>query len=620
MPTDAKRLTTDAGGSTTTPRRLSKQILLTYGVILLAVSLAFGVFLVLNTHREWRDNAGAFARYLARAVALDASESLLANDEARLMEKLQSIGHADLVSLTCIYDRTRLVAAFAKAAAESAAARCPPTQDDGIHRTLHALETVYSGDTPIGYVTVHIDDAVVDARTLRRVAPVLAALLVTVLLVLVATHISNRRAIRGLTRLTEYARSTAAETTEFPRINDAPAEVVELAEAFRRLVHHLLSAREEASREAESRRLAQGAEQSSRRLLRDIVDNVQHAIIVRRSDGSLLFVNPAAASLYGVSVEMMNQPEFMAAQRRPDGLLITTGEGHQPREVEFTGTDGVPRRLFVSHNRIEGTDYELTLAFDITEVHRLQSQLQYAQRLETVGTLAGGIAHDFNNLLTPILGYSTLLESMDLSEDVRTRLAHITSAATRARGVVQQILTFSRRRPPLRTRVAIRGLIEDTVSLMRATIPGHIGVFVDAIDDAIVDADPGQIEQVLVNLITNASQAIGEHPGEIHIHSGLDGLGENGKPAPHVAIRIADTGPGMTAEVMSHIFEPFFTTKGVGEGSGLGLAVVHGIIRNHDGRIDVQSVPGRGTTFTILLPAAEPLSSPASIPGRPVAI
>lgn len=159
----------------------------------------------------------------------------------------------------------------------------------------------------------------------------------------------------------------------------------------------------------------------------------------------------------------------------------------------------------MSRNFIEGAAFELTLALDVTDVHRLQAQLHFAQRLETVGTLASGIAHDFNNLLTPILGYSTLLESMDIPEEVRERLAHITTAATRARNVVQQILTFSRRRPPLRSRASMHALVNDTVARMRATIPAHILFRVEQRVDATVHADQGQLEQVLVNLLTNAS-------------------------------------------------------------------------------------------------------------------
>ncbi len=318
----------------------------------------------------------------------------------------------------------------------------------------------------------------------------------------------------------------------------------------------------------------------------------------------MLFTNQAAAALYGSTVEEMLQTAFLEARSSTDGLLVQTGDFTRPQEVDFVDAEGATHRLVVSRNLIGDTDFDLTLALDITEVHRLQMQLHFAQRLETVGTLAGGIAHDFNTLLTPILGYSTLLEAMDMPDEVRTRLGHITNAALKARNVVHQILTFSRQRLPSRRQVSMPALIHDVVSLMRATIPAHVLFHVAIRDQTMIDADPGQLEQVLVNLINNAAQAIGNRPGDIHIDTWVE---TNEAGLIQAAVRVADSGQGMSGEVMSHIFETFFTTKGVGEGSGLGLAVVHGIIQNHDGHIEVESSPGKGTTFTLLLPAASAL-------------
>ncbi len=241
--------------------RLSKQILC-YGRILLVVSICFGVFLVFNTHREWQGHAGNFARYIARAIALDIKDALLVQDAARLGDKLGAIGHNNMVSLACLYDQAGLVASYTKAEPAHSAIACPTTQNVAVPRHVHALETVYAEQSSkaIGYVTVHISNQMVESQTLRGSVPILVALLVALSLVFAGTHWSNRRATRSLTTLTDYARTTNGNTADFPHIAHAPEEIVELAEAFRRLVNHLVAAREEVTREVETRRLAQGEE------------------------------------------------------------------------------------------------------------------------------------------------------------------------------------------------------------------------------------------------------------------------------------------------------------------------------------------------------------------------
>lgn len=583
----------------TAPRsyRLATRILIACSAILMLTTLALSVFLVFNTWREWQENSGAFARYLARAIALDVRSALLNRNADDMAGKLEAIGHTELVSLVCLYDTGSLAASYSRPGEGSI---CPATQNLGLAGHIHALETVYSDAEPVGYVTVHMRSNLVRAQTASRIGPVLLALLIASLAALGAIRYVVIRATRSLTVLTDYARTTSDNTPELPGIDGAPKEVTELSDAFRRLIEHLVDARVRVLEESESRHVAEGAERRVRGLLSDVINGVPHVIIVRRGDGSLLFGNRATAALYGVSLETLTAPEFMEHLTRPDGLLLHGDHTDRPQEISFTDPEGAQHHLLVSRTRIEGSDQELTIALDISEVHRLRTQLQFAQRLETVGTLAGGIAHDFNNLLTPILGYSTLLESMPLADDVKARLAHITSAAMKARDVVQQILTFSRQRPPARTRVAVQSLISDTVSLMRATIPPHITFSVEQLADSHVYADRGQLEQVLVNLVTNASQAIGDRPGAITIRSREDKAADGSLLA---AIDVVDTGRGMSEDILGHIFEPFFTTKAIGEGSGLGLAVVHGIVQSHDGRIDVASTPGRGTTFTLLLSA-----------------
>ncbi len=245
------------------------------------------------------------------------------------------------------------------------------------------------------------------------------------------------------------------------------------------------------------------------------------------------------------------------------------------------------------------------------ERERLETQLQQAYKMEAIGTLAGGIAHDFNNLLAVIIGYTELL-SLDLATDSQpsSYLQEILTACRRAKALVQQILTFSRQRDPERQPVPLHRVVNETLQLLRASLPTTIAFqcHVDPQSGAVM-ADPTQMHQVLMNLCTNAEHAMRQNGGLLEVR--LEAIRVNAafashhpslRPGPHVRLIVRDTGQGIPSEVQARIFDPFFTTKAVGEGTGMGLAVVHGIITNHDGAITVDSQPHQGTKFTIYLP------------------
>ena len=262
---------------------------------------------------------------------------------------------------------------------------------------------------------------------------------------------------------------------------------------------------------------------------------------------------------------------------------------------------------------------------DITEQKRaeavtasLEAQLRESQKMEAIGTLAGGIAHDFNNILTAILGNVEVArqEFSDGSAVAQRCLDDIQNAGSRARDLVQQILSFSRRQATDRKLIRLGPVVEGAERLLRATLPSRISLQVryDA-DIPRVMADSTQIEQVMLNLTTNAMQAMKGERGFITIT--LDSLVlDESLTATHVGLRkiqqssggavrltVQDDGPGMDATTMQRIFDPFFTTKPVGEGTGLGLSVVHGIVQGHEGVITVESQPGHGAVFSVYLPA-----------------
>jgi signal transduction histidine kinase/ActR/RegA family two-component response regulator len=243
---------------------------------------------------------------------------------------------------------------------------------------------------------------------------------------------------------------------------------------------------------------------------------------------------------------------------------------------------------------------------------QLEAQLREAQKMEAIGTLAGGVAHDFNNVLAGILG-NVELASQDVGEHhpARANLEQIRRASLRARNLVQQILAFSRRQPQLLVSQPLRPLVEESLTLLRATLPSSVQLHITLDDDPLhVQADATQIQQVLMNLCTNSWHALQASSGRIEI--GLESVepGELQMPADLPSGRLAhlwvgDDGCGMDAATQARIFEPFFTTKPVGQGTGLGLAVVHGIVTAHGGAIRVESAPSRGSRFHIYLPRAD---------------
>ncbi len=265
--------------------------------------------------------------------------------------------------------------------------------------------------------------------------------------------------------------------------------------------------------------------------------------------------------------------------------------------------------------------YALAIVEDITqqkqseeEKRRLESQLRQAQKMEAIGTLAGGIAHDFNNMLAVIIGNAELaLDDVAGVDGPKRNMEQIITASKRARDLVKQILTFSRKTEQSKHPLKLSPLIEETCDLLRGTLPSTIRMkFQLEAESDTVYADPSQMEQVLMNLATNAAHAMGNGGGVLAFDlSGVvvtqDGLKPDAgmSPGRYVKLSVRDTGTGMTDEVQRRIFEPFFTTKAAGQGTGMGLAVVYGIVKGHNGVITVESEPGTGSVFHVFLPSVE---------------
>ncbi len=264
-------------------------------------------------------------------------------------------------------------------------------------------------------------------------------------------------------------------------------------------------------------------------------------------------------------------------------------------------------------NRALEADIEQRERADAERV-KLERQLRQAQKMEAIGTLAGGIAHDFNNVLAGIVGFAELItQDLDKPAEVKRHVTDILASAERARDLVRQILAFSSRQEQERQPLSLQRNLEDVLRLLRATIPTTVDIVpsFDPETPAIL-ADPTQIHQIVTNLITNAWHAIGDKPGRIEISLSPFRVDEDFarthpdlRPGRYVRLSFTDNGCGMDSHTIERIFEPFFTTKETGRGTGLGLAMVHGIVKASDGAVGVYSELGRGTTFHLYFPAID---------------
>jgi PAS domain S-box-containing protein len=444
-------------------------------------------------------------------------------------------------------------------------------------------------------------------------------------------HAARIKSFVDRRKLSETNRALKEEIAERRKAQEAlQAARDELESRVEQRTEALKEKNRELLREIRERRKVE----RERRRLVTAIEQAAEAIVVTDGELRVNYVNAAFERMTGVQRDEAagRLPAFFrGAQDDLEGAVrgelsengfwsgrfsMETGSGGMlEAEATFSGVSGFE----------DGVNY-VGVIRDVTREGTLERELRESQKMRALGTLAGGIAHDFNNVLAAILGYADLaLHEHKGGGPVKEYLQEVLNGAGRAKELVAQILTFSRRRENEMQSVNLAALTREALRLMRASLPSTVEIRAEIDEEAgEATADPSQIHQVIMNLCSNAAHAMKAKGGILSVKLSRLHFPDCGKP-PRSAesssntwlrLDVSDTGHGMEAEVRERIFEPYFSTKPPSEGTGLGLAVVHGIVENHGGAIEVYSRPGQGTTFRILLPAVASPELDAEAPAR----
>ena len=395
-------------------------------------------------------------------------------------------------------------------------------------------------------------------------------------------------------------------------------------------------------RDITERKQTEEALHGAYRYARNLIEASLDPLVVIDPDGKITDVNVAAETVTGYGRSHLIGTAFCDYFTEPEqakaGYEAAFRQGSQrDHSLEIPHRDGHVTPVLCNatvyrdeQGRIVGV---FAAARDITALKRLEeerarmeAQLRQAQKMESLGTLAGGIAHDFNNILAIIMGYTEMVIMDRVAGSVEHGwLDEILKATRRAKDLVQQLLAFSRPSEDQKHPVQVGLLVKEALTMLRTVIPSTISVATNVTSSAVIMADPTQIHQILMNLCINATHAIPANGGLLEVSlsdalltpediSFLHDL----QPGPHVKLTVKDNGCGIDPVIMDRIFDPFFTTKERGVGTGLGLSTVHGIVKSHGGTIDVDSIPGEGTTFNIFLPCIEKISRTETVDPSPL--
>lgn len=369
---------------------------------------------------------------------------------------------------------------------------------------------------------------------------------------------------------------------------------------------------------------AEGEIIREREKLRTLSDNAPFGMVLIDEDGRFTYVNAKFTELFGYGLSDIPDGRTWFRKAYPDAeyrhtVISTwledfedTGPAERkPRVFTVTCNNGIKKMIEFIPSKLASGDYLMTCE-DITELVRLESQLRQAQKMESIGTLAGGVAHDFNNILTTLIGYASLIQTkMDRDNPLRSYVDQVLSASRKGADLTRSLLTFSRQQPVTLLPVDLNDAIRATEPLLKRLLTEDIELNTSLTgEDTVVMADRSQMDQILFNLVTNARDAM-PGGGRLTVETDIADMDDwfieahgFGEPGRYVLMTVSDTGEGMDEATREKIFDPFFTTKETGKGTGLGLATVYGIVKQHNGYITVYSEPDHGTAFHVYLRAA----------------
>lgn len=582
-------------------------------VAVLAACVAFYGFVIGHYRKAYTNDIIS----LAKVIGFNCQAALIFDIPEDAEKNLLALENRSSILAATIYDEKHTLFASFGDKETLALYHSPDSIEKNPKGTLLINQDILIDDQKIGSITL-LDNmqSINTFRTIALYTMVVIFFFITVLIVLVSARLREiiSKPISDLASVSQEIsdkQDFSLRATKFG--ND---EVGHLVDTFNTMVEQI-SERTEDLKNSEQR-------------FRSLVNQAVDAFYLHDLEGRVIDVNQRACDTLGYTRQELLLMTIEDIDQTANNQLYKEkywDKMHPEAPVSIEGThirkDGTTFPVEIREGLMELGEKKviLSLVRDMTErldsedeKHRLESQLQQAQKMESIGTLAAGIAHDFNNILSPIYGYVELAQmKVEKNTELMNYLDEVHSAAHRAGDLVKQILTFSRQDTEKFSPVEVHVIIKEALKLLRATIPSTIEIKQQISPQCgYVMANPTQVHQVLMNLCTNAYHAMRETggtlgvslmPKEITSHDILKNI--NLRPGPYMMLEVSDTGVGMDKETISRVFEPYFTTKSKGEGTGMGMSVVHGIIKSHGGNITVYSEPGKGTTVHVYLPIIE---------------